>query len=83
MPERKIFLDSEIRWKAFLRQQIRATYDLFHFGGYVTPKEHGFGLDGRKNIDERLRKDSHINNLVINARVANLQNSESPAEKGC
>jgi|GEM_PF-6458957 len=72
-------LNSELRWKAFLRQQVRAVYDLFHFGGYVTQKEHGLGLNGRKEISRKLLKDAHINALVGNARVRDLQNKEKSA----
>jgi len=73
MPE-KIEINPELRWKAFLRAQLRAAFDLFHFGGYVNKAESGLNVEGRRNIARRLKTDSQINSIVRKAKIEELSN---------
>jgi hypothetical protein len=77
----KININPEIRWKAFLRAQLRASFDLFHFGGYMNKSESSLGVEGRRNIAKRLKTDSKIRTIVDHARIEELLNLET-GERG-
>ena len=75
MVEKKITINQQLRWQAFLRQQLRAAFDLFHFGGYMNRAESGLGVEGRRNIERRIKSDPKIAAIVEKAKIEELAQS--------
>jgi hypothetical protein len=74
MPENASISEyKELRWKALVRQQLRAVYDLFHYGGYLSASESSLGLSDRRGIKGKLRRDTRIKAIAANSRVEDLQ----------